>query len=92
VWDGALAELVRKTRPEKRIKLKLTTPAERSDFEQCGGRLMRLEGVEAELLVSHDAMQTAITTLLSKLKVVDLTVEDPPLEEVLGDLFEEVAT
>jgi ABC-2 type transport system ATP-binding protein len=37
--------------------------------------------------VSKDALQSAVARALSSLPLTDLTVEDPPLEEVMRDLF-----
>jgi len=63
---------------------------QRSDLEVEGARIISLEGVEVRLQVRQQDLQHAVSTLLQKLPIVDLTVEDPPLEEVLGDLFESV--
>jgi ABC-2 type transport system ATP-binding protein len=87
VWDGALGELVRKTRPEKRITLKLSAAATRADLELPGARLLGEPGQEVSLQVSQAQLQPVISALLSRLTVVDLSVADAPLEEVLSDLF-----
>jgi ABC-2 type transport system ATP-binding protein len=87
VWDGPLQQLVHKLQPEKRITLKLASEVERADLESSGARVVSLLGVEARLQVSQTGLQAAISSLLSKMPIMDLTVEDPPLEEVLGELF-----
>jgi ABC-2 type transport system ATP-binding protein len=87
VWDGALSELVRKTRPDKRITLKLKQPALAADLEASGARVIALSDVEAQLQVHQGQLQAALSSLLARVSVSDLTVEDPPLEEVLSDLF-----
>jgi ABC-2 type transport system ATP-binding protein len=67
-YDGALGELARKVRPDKRI-------------------IVRLGDGKSE---THDVapaeLQGRIAQLLQR-GVVDLTVEDPPLEDVMRDLF-----
>lgn len=87
VYDGPLGELVRSLRPEKRVRLALGKPVERADLEQAGARLVSLAGVEAQLQVPQAELQSVVGRLLATLPVLDLTVEDPPLEEVLGELF-----
>jgi ABC-2 type transport system ATP-binding protein len=87
VWDGSLSGLVRSTRPEKRIKLKLEAPVPRERLAWIGPRLMVCEGARLELQVPQQELQAVVSTLLSQVTVVDMTIEDPPLEEVLGDLF-----
>jgi ABC-2 type transport system ATP-binding protein len=87
VWDGSLVDLVRETRPEKRITLKLAEPVAAAQLEIDGARVLNHAGLELVLLVSQAQLPAAVSSLLSRLPVVDLTVEDAPLEEVLGDLF-----
>jgi ABC-2 type transport system ATP-binding protein len=87
VWDGSLTALVRETRPEKRISLKLAAPVNGADLELAGARVLSQTDLEVELQVSQAQLPAAVTALLSRLRVVDLTVGDAPLEEVLSDLF-----
>jgi ABC-2 type transport system ATP-binding protein len=87
VWDGSLTDLVRETRPEKQITLKLASPASISEIECSGARVLEQSGLEVRLQVSQPQLAAAVSGLLSRLSVVDMTVEDAPLEEVLSDLF-----
>jgi ABC-2 type transport system ATP-binding protein len=92
VWDGALDELVRSTRPEKLITVKLDQPASPELLALIGEeRLLSQAGVQLKLQVPKEELQPLVSGLLSRAAVVDLTVEDPPLEEVLADLFAEHA-
>ena len=93
VWDGALDELVRSTRPEKLITVKLDQPASPEVLALIGEkRLISQLGVQLKLQVPLEELQPLVSGLLSRAAVVDLTVEDPPLEEVLADLFAEHAS
>lgn len=93
VWDGALDELVRSTRPEKLITVKLDQPASAELLALIGEkRLISQVGVQLKLQVPQQELQPLVSGLLSRAAVVDLTVEDPPLEEVLADLFAEHAS
>jgi ABC-2 type transport system ATP-binding protein len=49
-------------------------------------------GVQLKLQVPQQELQPLVSGLLSRAAVVDLTVEDPPLEEVLAELFAEHAS
>ncbi len=91
IWDGPLPDLVRKLRPEKRVTLKLARVPGPSELEVEGARIVSLDGVELRLQVQQQDLQRVVSALLSRLPIVDLTVEDPPLEEVLGDLFKGAA-
>ncbi len=87
-WDGPLQELVHKLHPEKRVSLKLSADVGRADLERFGARVVTRAGREVRLSVAQSELAACISGLLSQLPVLDLTVEDPPLEEVLSELFE----
>jgi ABC-2 type transport system ATP-binding protein len=86
IYDGSLPELVRRVRPDKRVLLRLSRPVERRDLEALGS-VIEHGDAEAIIQVSQDALQPAVARALSSLPLTDLTVEDPPLEEVMRDLF-----
>jgi ABC-2 type transport system ATP-binding protein len=85
-YSGSLSELVRTLRPEKRIVLKLERPVARPDLEAVG-EVVEHGDVKAILQVRQADLRDAMSRLLARLPVSDLTVEDPPLEEVMRDLF-----
>jgi len=86
IYDGGLAELVRRVRPDKRMLLRLGKPVDRRDLEPLGTIIEHGDAV-AVIQVSQEALQSAVARALSTLPLHDLTVEDPPLEEVMRDLF-----
>ena len=86
IYDGSLPELVRRVRPDKRVILRLSRPVERRDLEALG-TVVEHRDAEAIVQVSQDALQAAVARALSSLPLTDLAVEDPPLEEVMRDLF-----
>jgi len=87
VWDGSLTDLVRTMRPEKRITLRLEQPSAPGELAWLGQRLLSHEGSVLKLQILQSELQSVVSRLLERLTVVDMTVEDAPLEEVLGDLF-----
>jgi len=86
IYDGGLSELIRRVRPDKRMLLRLSRPVERRDLEALGSVIAHRDA-EAIVQVSQDALQPAVARALSSLPLTDLTVEDPPLEEVMRELF-----
>ena len=86
IYDGALPELIRRVRPDKRVILRLSKPVERRDLEALGTIIEHVDA-EAIIQVSQDGLQAAVARALATLPLRDLTVEDPPLEEVMRDLF-----
>jgi ABC-2 type transport system ATP-binding protein len=91
IYDGALEELVRRVRPDKRVNLRLSRPVARADLEKLG-RIVEQQDASAILQITKDQLQAAVTAALASLPLVDLTIEDPPLEEVMRDLFAQEAT
>src|SRR3954467_15322591 len=77
IYDGGLSELVRRVRPDKRVRLRLSRQVERRDLEQLGTVIEHLDA-EATVQVSQEALQAAVARALSSLPLPDLTVEDPP--------------
>ena len=86
-YDGALDELVRQIQPEKRVTLRLSNPVSRADLDSLGGRVLSQDDAQAQLQVDVPSLRTLVAQALARLPVADLTVEDPPLEEVLAGLF-----
>ena len=85
-YDGKLDQLVRHVRPEKRVVLRMANEVPREAFASLG-KLVTFEGAEAVLQVPQDAVNATVARALGTLPVRDLTVEDPPLEEVMSELF-----
>jgi ABC-2 type transport system ATP-binding protein len=87
VYDGELKELVTRIRPDKRVVLRFSRPVEAHDLARLGGTVVRHDAGESVLQVHQEAVNALVGTALAQLPVSDLTVENPPLEEVMGELF-----
>jgi ABC-2 type transport system ATP-binding protein len=85
-YDGSLAELAKTLRPEKRIVIGLGQSVPRERLERVA-RVVEHEEARAVLQVGQAQLRESVTALLGTLPIVDLTVEDPPLEEVMQELF-----
>ncbi|HWE24435.1 MAG TPA: ATP-binding cassette domain-containing protein [Myxococcales bacterium] len=87
IYDGSLGELVRRVRPDKRVLLRLSRPVETRDLQRLGTVVSQTDA-QAVLQVSQTELQGAVQRALAQFPVVDLTVEDPPLEDVMRELFQ----
>ncbi len=85
-YDGALDALVRRIRPEKRVVLYLNEAVDKS-LLQTLGKVVSNDHAMAVLQVPQDAVSATVSRALAHLPVKDLTVENPPLEEVMSELF-----
>jgi ABC-2 type transport system ATP-binding protein len=86
-YDGSLDELVRRTRPDKYVSLRFEGTVPLASLEVLGGRVVEHEGGSAIIQVNAATMKSVVTGALANLPVVDLKVEDAPIEEVLADVF-----
>lgn len=84
LFDGGLASLIEQFSPHKTIVLKLD--AENLDLKNYG-QVIEQEGAQATLRVAKADTAAVTARLLSELPVLDLTVEDPPIEEVIEQIF-----
>jgi len=90
-FDGDLDDLVRKTRPDKRVVLRLAAKADDAALAALG-KVVRNEEALAELQVPATEVSRVVARALAELAVQDLDVTDPPLEEVMADVFEAKTT
>jgi len=85
--DGNLRDLSERLAPCRQVRLELRDPlpAERlSPF----GQIESLEGRAVSLLVPREQLTEVVARLLGELEVADLEVSDPPIEELIGGLFQ----
>lgn len=85
-FDGKLQDLVTQVRPEKRLTLRFSEAVARERIAELG-RVTKHEAGESVVLVAQDAMNGAVAKALATLPVQDLNVENPPLEEVMSEMF-----
>ena len=86
VFDGDLSALLETASPAKIIKLQLLETANKNLLEQYG-TVLKLEGLNAELSVPRNEVSSRAAQLLAQLPIADITIEDPPIEEIIGQLF-----
>jgi len=86
VYDGALDALVTRIRPDKRVVLRFSRAVEAGDLGGFG-ELLQHDGGHSVLRVRKDEVNSVVGRALATLPISDLTVEDPPLEEVMSELF-----
>jgi ABC-2 type transport system ATP-binding protein len=84
--DGSLEKLVKTVRQDKRIVLTFAETPDRALLEKIGTVIEFAPG-RVVLGVSLANLREAIGQLLATSGVNDVTIEDPPLEEVMRDLF-----
>ena len=86
IYDGSLDGLLAQFAPCRAIQLDLGKVYDRADLENFGP-IEQAEGRSVRYLVERDRLTETVSRLLAELDVVDLSVTDPPIEEVIGQVF-----
>src|SRR6185503_1642169 len=97
IHDGDLRKLIKTMDPDKRVSFTLVSAVADDELSKLGtvsGRVSsaRLSANEAPaqritLKVADSELGTVVGHLLGTLKAADLAIEDPPLEDVLRQMF-----
>ena len=94
LFDGALTALVAQFAADKIITVELGEGAEVEDSELArltGGTVTGRTASGVTVRVPKASTPAAAGRLLAALPVVDLTIEDPPIERVIEDVFAQPA-
>jgi ABC-2 type transport system ATP-binding protein len=86
IHDGDLRQLIKTTDPDKRVSFTLVEPLSDEELGKLG-TVMTREAQRITLKVTEAELGPVVGHLLGTLKALDLAIEDPPLEDVLRDMF-----
>ncbi len=91
IYDGSLDGLAERFAPYREVQLELTHAV--SDPEKLRqqiskyGEVEEIAGQSVRLLVRRDSLTATVSQILMDFEIVDLTVTEPPIEEVIGRVF-----
>lgn len=86
LYDGDLQELGARVLPFKLIRVDLNHEVPAEDLRSYGD-VLECTGQKAVLRVPRHMASDIVGSMLRRLSVVDLAVEDPPIEEVIDLVF-----
>ena len=84
--DGPLDRLTSRLAPERHVRLELEEPAPAEAFSGLG-HLDSLENCEVNLRVDPASLTRVLAQILERFEVRDLEVNDPPIDQLIGELF-----
>jgi ABC-2 type transport system ATP-binding protein len=92
IYDGSLESLLDRFAPYREVKVELAQPLPERGTEEFAalqryGEIEAVEGLEVRFLVRREGLKDTVSRILAELEVIDLTVTDPPVEEVIGRVF-----
>jgi ABC-2 type transport system ATP-binding protein len=86
IYDGGLEELLERFAPCREVKVELARPFPQERLAQYG-EIETVKGQEVRFLVPREKLTATIAEILAQLEVLDLSVTEPPIEDVIGRLF-----
>jgi len=86
LYDGNLQRMVEQVAPHKIIHLTLHQPIALETLNRYG-EVQRYDGLEVELKVSRYETSRIGAQLLSELPVADVNIAEPPIEEIISEVF-----
>lgn len=92
IYDGSLDGLLDHFSPYREVQIELINPVppDVDNFQKLlsnYGEVETLAGQAVRLLVRRENLTTTVAQILAELEVQDLTVTDPPIEEIIGRVF-----
>jgi ABC-2 type transport system ATP-binding protein len=87
IYDGALDGLLDRFAPYRQVHLEL----QHCDFDidwSLYGEIENVSGREVKLIVHREELTQIVAKLLAELPVIDLTITDPPIEGIIGRVFQ----
>ena len=87
LYDGELSGLTERFGDAKLVKLEFADGVP-DDLDRFG-EVVRREGLSADLKIDRDRIAEVLGAILDCHAVLDLSVQDPPLEQVIARVFQE---
>jgi ABC-2 type transport system ATP-binding protein len=89
IFDGRLEDLVEKCAPYREVRLELEAPPTAAQVQRCQefGKIQAIAGCQIRLLLERGTLPQVVSQMLSELAIADVTITDPPIEEVIGQVF-----
>lgn len=90
LYDGDLKALAEKMAPYKLVRIEFSRALDGENLEKYG-EVKKARGQRAEILIPRDATSEIAARMLAELPIADVTIEEPPIEDVITRVFEQAA-
>ncbi|MGB3653192.1 MAG: ATP-binding cassette domain-containing protein [Rivularia sp. (in: cyanobacteria)] len=87
MYDGSLDGLLERFAPYRVVNLELAKPVDTATLETYG-EIKVHDGRMVGFMIPQEKLTSTVSRILTDLEVVDLTVTEPPVEEVIGKVFQ----
>jgi len=87
MYDGSLDGLLERFAPYRVINIELAQAVDIATLETFG-EVQAHDGRMVGFMIPQEKLTSTVSRILTELEVVDLTVTEPPVEEVIGKVFQ----
>lgn len=87
IYDGSLDGLVERFAPKREVTIEFAYAYHRAKLQSYAD-VHEMNGVRVSFLVTQEMLTKTVSTMLAELAIVDLSVGEPPIEEVIGQVFQ----
>ena len=87
IYDGGLEKLLQRFAPCREVKVELAKSLSREKLAQFG-EIEAIDGQQVRFFVPREELTQTISRIIAQLEILDLSVSEPPIEEVIGRLFQ----
>jgi viologen exporter family transport system ATP-binding protein len=86
IYDGDLQVLIEKTAPYKLLRLTFSQPVGSADLAHLG-EIEEMDGPKVTIRVPRAESTQVASLALGQLPVLDIAIEDPPIEGIISEVF-----
>ncbi|MGA7731778.1 MAG: ATP-binding cassette domain-containing protein [Chloroflexia bacterium] len=86
IYDGDLQALIEKTAPYKLLRLTFSLPVDTPELASLG-EVVESDGLKVTIRVPRASSAQVAAGALTGLPVSDIAIEEPPVEEIIGEVF-----
>ncbi|MGI0494408.1 ABC transporter ATP-binding protein [Alkalinema pantanalense CENA528] len=87
IYDGSLDGLIEQFAPCREVHVEFAYAYHKAKLQQYGD-VQSIDGSSVRYLVQPELLTKTVSQLLADLEVVDLAISDPPIEEIIGRVFQ----
>jgi ABC-2 type transport system ATP-binding protein len=87
IYDGALSRIMEEFGSEKTVRLQFEGDSAPEDIGKYG-KIARCEGPAVDLTIDRLRVPEVIAAILDQYTIVDMSVQDPPLDQLIARVFE----
>jgi ABC-2 type transport system ATP-binding protein len=88
IYDGALSQIVEQFGRTKLVTLQFAGESTPAGLDRYG-EVVQLDGPVASLRIERTRVAAVLSAVLDKDTLLDISVQDPPLDQVIARVFEE---